>query len=85
MMFQRINFIILIIFTLKPFNVCMENIKTKDFSLLRDFTCEIVKDELEKHPEMRTVVMIEIQNDFPHSFSRELLKCLPEYLTKLII
>lgn len=57
----------------------------KDFSLLRDLTCEFAKDELEKHPEMNTIALIELENNFPHKFSSEVLKCLPNYVTKVIM
>lgn len=55
------------------------------FSLLRDFTCAVAKDELMKHPEMRTIAMIELRNSFPKSFSREVLKCLPGDVAKMIL
>lgn len=57
----------------------------KNFELLKNFTCEIVVDELKIHPEMRTVAIVELENKFPQSFIREILKCLPENVAKIII
>jgi putative heme iron utilization protein len=34
---------------------------------------------------MRTIAMVELESDFPSTFSREILKCLPENVAKLII
>ena len=50
----------------------------QDFSLLLNFTCGAAKDELEKHPEMQTIAMVELENNFPREFSREIQKCLPK-------
>lgn len=57
----------------------------KHFSLLRDFTCDVAKDELEKHPEMRTIAVIELEHNFPSSFSREVLQCLPADVAKVML
>lgn len=59
--------------------------KKKTFQLLRNFTCAVVKDELEKHPEMQTIAMIELENNFPSNFSREILKCLPDEVAKVVM
>jgi hypothetical protein len=59
--------------------------KNKNFQLLRDFTCAAARDELEKHPEMRTIAMIELENNFPPNFCREILKCLPDDVTKIVM
>jgi hypothetical protein len=60
-------------------------IHKNNFSLLRDFTCAVAKDELEKHPEMRTIAIIELENNFPPTFSREILKCLPDDVAKILM
>jgi hypothetical protein len=39
------------------------------FSLLRDFTCAVARDEVKKHPEMQTIAFIELENNFPSDFS----------------
>lgn len=57
----------------------------QNFSLLRNFTCAAVKNELDKNPDMRTVAMVELENNFPHEFSNEVLKCLPIDVTKMIL
>lgn len=64
-----------------------ENILQKDhqnFTFLSDVTCAIAKDELEKHPEMQTIALIELQNNFT-LLSREIFKCLPADVAKLSI
>ena len=55
------------------------------FSLLRDISCAVAADELAKHPEMRTIALMELQNGFPKTFSAEILKCLPKEVKKLIL
>lgn len=57
----------------------------QNFTLLRDFTCAVIEDELKEHPEMQNVALIELENNFPLNFSREVLKCLPKEVAKLII
>jgi hypothetical protein len=59
--------------------------KHSNFSLLINFTCAVAKDELEKHPEMRTIALIELENNFKPNFSREILKCLPGDVAKVVI
>lgn len=61
------------------------NAEFPNFSLLRDFTCAVGKDELKNHPELQTIKLIELENDFPSNFSDEILKCLPDDVTKLVI
>jgi hypothetical protein len=61
------------------------NYHKNNFSFLRNFTCAVAKDELEKHPEMRTIAMIELENNFPPTFSREILKCLPDGVAKILM
>ena len=56
----------------------------QNFSFLRDFSCAVAKDELEKHPEMRTIALIELKNYFPSGFSEEIIKCLPENVGKIV-
>jgi hypothetical protein len=34
---------------------------------------------------MRTIVLVEFQSEFPPTFSRKILKCLPENVAKLVI
>ncbi len=57
----------------------------ENFSLLRDLSCAVAVDELAKHPEMRTIALVELQSDFPETFSREILKCLPPEVAKVIL
>ncbi len=57
----------------------------ENFSLLRDLSCEVAADELAKHPEMRTILLVELRSDFPKTFSAEILKCLPPEVAKLIL
>lgn len=59
--------------------------RRQNLSLLRNFTCSVVKDELEKNPELRTVAMVELESDFEQGFSAGILKCLPVYVTKVVI
>lgn len=56
-----------------------------NFSLLLDFACAIAKDEFNKNPEMRTIGVVELKNKFPPQFSREVLKCLPQDVSKVIL
>lgn len=60
-----------------------KNISQKN--LLKDFTCVVVKDELDKNPEMQTIVLIELENNFPLNFNREILKCLPQNVAKIVL
>ncbi len=57
----------------------------RNFSLIRDLTCLVAKDELEKHPEMRTIALVEVTHDFPPEFTSEILKCLPDQVSKIIL
>lgn len=59
--------------------------KNQNFEFLRDFTCAIVEDEHKNHPEMRSIALIELENNFPSSFSSDILKCMPENLAKVLI
>ncbi len=59
-------------------------IQNQNFSQLRDFACAAAEDELKKHPEMRTIALVEFENDFPSTFSAEILKCLPRDVSKII-
>jgi hypothetical protein len=83
------NFIIFLLFStiLNPSNSAkfLHKNHRKNFHLLRDFTCEVAKDELNKNPDMRTIALIELESDFPPNFSREILKCLPVEVTKIIL
>lgn len=75
------------------FSLIVHVVKSKDlkthkkisnnFSLLSAFICEIAKDELRYHPEMRTIAIFEFENNFPSNFDREILKCLPENVAKI--
>lgn len=57
----------------------------KKFDFLRDFVCNTTKNELERHPEIQTIAMVELKNNFPLKFSREILKCLPDNVAKVIL
>lgn len=57
----------------------------QNFSLLTNFTCDVANYELENHPEMQTIAFIELENNFPSHFSREVLKCLPKEVATVII
>lgn len=57
----------------------------QNFTLLCDFICAVVKDELDKNQEMQTVGFVELENDFPSDFSRKMLKCMPHNVSKLIL
>jgi hypothetical protein len=59
--------------------------KNQRFSLLRDFTCAVAKDELQIHPDVQTIAMIELENNFPPQFRGEILKCLPDGVAKVNI
>ena len=59
--------------------------KRKEFSLLRDLTCAVAADEFAKHPEMWSIVLVELKNDFSKTFSAEILKCLPKDVIKKIL
>lgn len=56
----------------------------EDFPLLRNFTCAVANDEFDKNYDMRTIAFVEHENNFPQSFSREVLKCLPTDVSKII-
>lgn len=53
-------------------------------SLLSDFICSIVEDELKNHPELKTISIIELENYFPLNFSDEILKCLHDVALVLV-
>ena len=55
-----------------------------NFSLLSDLSCAVLQDELENHPEMRTIALIGCQNDFSLIFTGEILQCLPNWVKKEI-
>ncbi len=55
------------------------------FSLLRDLTCAVAADELARNPEMKSILLVEFQNEFPKTFSAEILKCLPREVSKVIL
>lgn len=57
----------------------------QNYSRLIEITCDIAKDELKKHPEMQTIVLVELENNFPSYFSRRILKCLPADVAKLSV
>lgn len=57
----------------------------RNFSLLIDFTCAVAKDELEKHPEMRTIALIELENNFMPEFSQKISHCMPNDVAKVIL
>lgn len=46
--------------------------------LLKNFTCEIVKSELESNFAFKTLGFIEVENEFSEKFKSDLLKCLPD-------
>ena len=78
----------LLLSTIFAFSQAQENFlpqNRKSFSLLRDLICAVADDELAKHPEMRTILLVELQNDFPKTFSAEILKCLPSVVTKVYL
>lgn len=77
--------IILIIFVFTKTVYLKQNSDHGKFYFLRNFTCAVVEDELIKRPELSTVAMIELKNKFPIDFSRDILKCLPDYVTKVIM
>lgn len=51
------------------FSFAISHSHQQNFSLLRDFTCAVVEDELKEHPEMQTVALIELENNLPSNFS----------------
>lgn len=57
----------------------------KNSSLLLDFTCATVKDEVDKNSDMRMVAIVELENNFSREFCREVLKCLPKEVAVIII
>jgi hypothetical protein len=81
---MSLKFQVFLIFSLfSPLNFFLI-LNNENFSLLRNFTCAVVKDELEKNLEMRTIFVIEQENKFPKDFSREILKCLPKDVAVLL-
>jgi hypothetical protein len=62
-----------------------KEVSRKNFSRIRDFTCAVAKDVLVKHPEMQTIALVELENNFPKCFTREILKCLPEDVAKVVM
>lgn len=71
--------------------ICFVNSKLRkghlrqDFAVLENFTCAVAKDVLEKHPYMRTIVVVELKNNFPLDFTRKVLKCLPKDVAKFMM
>lgn len=57
----------------------------KNFALLSNFACSVVQDELEQHPEMRTVALFELESNFPSTFCRDILQCLPVDVAKVVL
>lgn len=53
------------------------------FLIFQKFICNFINEELKSYPEVRTMALIELENNFPQSFSREILKCLSDGITKL--
>ena len=49
----------------------------EDFLKLWNFICEVAKDVVEKDPDLRTIAIVELKNNFPSAFSARVLKCLP--------
>lgn len=80
-----IFFLIIFAFPLNRSHEFARKDRRHNFELLSSFTCAVVNDELEKHPEMRTIAMVELKNDFPSNFSREISKCLPNFVAKMIM
>lgn len=52
---------------------------------LPNFICSIVKDQLKKHPETRTIALIELENNFPVDFGQKILECFPSDVAKLLL
>lgn len=74
-----------IIILVSSSNIFSVKIINRNYSRLVNFSCEVARDELEKHPEMRTIALIELKNNFPKKFSRDILNCLPERVSKVIM
>lgn len=71
----------ILIFSLSNYS----NSKTipKKFDLLLDFTSAVIKDVIEKSPEIRTVWMIECENNLRPDFFHDVIKRMPESVAKL--
>ncbi len=54
------------------------------FSNLSNFICEVAKDVAEKDSDLRTIALVIMNNNFPSTFSAQILKCLPN-VTKVIL
>ena len=72
-------------FSLFCIQISNQKTQTQNFSPLRDFVCSVAKDELKNHPEIRTISIIELESNFPQTFSLEVLKCLSVNLAKVLI
>lgn len=57
----------------------------QNFELLSNFTCAVAHDEINKHHEMRTIALVELENNFPSNFSQSILKCLPNFISKVVL
>lgn len=53
------------------------------FLIFQNFICNFIIQELMKNPDIRTISLIELKNEFSPTFTREVLKCLPEEVAKL--
>lgn len=86
--YLKISLIFLILslaFALHQSNRFVRFNRRLNYELLSNFVCAVAKDEFEKHPEMRTIALTELENNFPSNFSRQILKCLPNQVAKVII
>ena len=54
------------------------------FSNLSKFICEVARDVADNEPDLRTIALVIMKNNFPSTFSAEVLKCLP-FATKVIL
>lgn len=73
-------FIVIFILFLRPIDASHSN-ETN----LQNFVCSFIADELQIRPELRSLAFIENEHNFSSSFSRELLKCLPTDVSKVIL
>lgn len=75
--------LVLLIF-IKTFT-CFSHPKRENFKKLQTFVSDLVFNELQAHPEMQSIAIVEYKNDFPPEFGEELIKLLPEDISKVII
>lgn len=81
---KSFNLILIILISLFPSSFQQTQSCHDQENLLVDFTCAVARDELKNYPEMTTIAVIELENNFTLNFISEILRCLPNNVSKII-